>query len=556
VPSTYFAVFTTLGLTRLAEAQASGVPLVFTHVAVGDGNGSPITPNSSMTALVHEVARVTVNDVQVVDDEPTTVRVEGLLPAATGGFTVHEAGLFNGAGEMIAVASYPPMYKPVPSDGASVDEYIRILLVYEAVESIALTVDPAVIVATRQYVDAIETQLDSRITYLENVALGFELGDGSDGSADLDGTNTYPWASKVGSVYTLIRPPHLVNLRGRNGVTLKRANIPLRGTGTYTLDAGYEDECNGEDGTDGDSGAPTTTPGGAGVPFGVFLGSGDGGDGHSNGAAGDAGTSVSDSVGGNGGRGGDLLGVNTGGAAGVATPPDMQNGDSKSFRALIEGYLLGNSAGTAALTGLRGGAGGGGGVGANGSLLFAGSGAGGGGISATAFRAIVNNGAIRANGGKGGDGTSFGGIRAGSGGGGAGGRVGIGCGAYSGTGIVEAKGGSRGAIDLASGTTATNATDGEVVIIIATAPPTGPHVEEGKAIFSNADTVVVTFPDTWTYANASGINGYKLKVFAPYLTDDVYDGVDVWITDKTLTGFTIRTNAPITGEIDWRTEGY
>ena len=144
----YYARITTLGLQRLAEAQLSGVPLVFTHLAVGDGNGSPVTPAPSMTALVHERARVAVNGTEISPDAPRTVRVTGILPSGTGGFTIREAGLFNGAGELIVVASYPPTYKPIPSDGVTVEEYVRILVEYSAVEAVALTTDPAVVTAT------------------------------------------------------------------------------------------------------------------------------------------------------------------------------------------------------------------------------------------------------------------------------------------------------------------------------------------------------------------------------------------------------------------------
>lgn len=150
---TYFSIFTTLGLTRLATAQATATPLVFTHVAVGDGNGSPITPSAGMTALVHEVARVTTNSVDISPDAPDVVRVEGLIPSATGGFTIREVGLFNLAGELIAVASYPAIYKPTPADGAISEAYVRVLLQYAAVAAIALTIDPDVITATRLYVD-------------------------------------------------------------------------------------------------------------------------------------------------------------------------------------------------------------------------------------------------------------------------------------------------------------------------------------------------------------------------------------------------------------------
>ena len=150
---TYFAIWTTVGLTRLAEAIASGHPVPFAYVAVGDGNGAPITPAAGMTALVHETARVQTNDVSTLPADPRTVRVEGLIPAATGGFTIREAGVFNFAGELLAIASYPPVYKPTPADGVSVQEYIRLLLQPSDVTAVQLTVDTSVITATRLDVD-------------------------------------------------------------------------------------------------------------------------------------------------------------------------------------------------------------------------------------------------------------------------------------------------------------------------------------------------------------------------------------------------------------------
>jgi phage-related tail fiber protein len=149
----YYALLTTVGLQRLAQAQMSGVPLVFTHMAAGDGGGSPIAPSAAMAGLVNERARVSINAVTIADDGPTTVKVEGFFPAATGGFTIREFGLFNGAGELIAIASCPPTYKPVPADGVTSAGYVRINLRYENPSAIAPTVDGSVIVATREDLD-------------------------------------------------------------------------------------------------------------------------------------------------------------------------------------------------------------------------------------------------------------------------------------------------------------------------------------------------------------------------------------------------------------------
>lgn len=145
----YFTIFTTIGLARLAAAQVSGTPLVFTHVAIGDGGGSPITPNPSMTGLVAERARFPVNSISLAPDAANTVRVEALIPAGSGGFTVREAGIFSAANELIAIASYPPVALPLPGDGAWVQGYVRLLLVYAVVSAIAITIDGSVITATR-----------------------------------------------------------------------------------------------------------------------------------------------------------------------------------------------------------------------------------------------------------------------------------------------------------------------------------------------------------------------------------------------------------------------
>lgn len=150
----YYAVITTLGAQRLAEAQAENTPLVFTHIAVGDANGNVVTaPPPSSTALVNEVWRSGINSIATSPDAPRTIRIEGLIPANDGGFTIREVGVFNGAGELIVYASYPPTYKPNGGDGMLVDEFIRINIEVASVAAVELTVDPAVATATRADVE-------------------------------------------------------------------------------------------------------------------------------------------------------------------------------------------------------------------------------------------------------------------------------------------------------------------------------------------------------------------------------------------------------------------
>src|SRR5262245_22675870 len=71
------------------------------------------------------------------------------------------------------------------------------------------------------------------------------FGSGPDGSATLDGTNTYAWANKVGSgngaSYTLLRNVYLSSLTvgtGSNSITLKTNGFKVYCSGTVTITKG------------------------------------------------------------------------------------------------------------------------------------------------------------------------------------------------------------------------------------------------------------------------------------------------------------------------------
>lgn len=526
MPLTYYAIFTTLGLQRLAEAQSAYEPLVFTHLAVGDGGGAPITPLASMTELVNETARVAVNSVDLSPDLERTVRVEGLIPAVTGGFTIREAGIFNGDGELIAIASYPPIYKPVPGDGVAVEEYIRVLLQYEAVEAIALTVDPDVIVATRLYVDSYMAPL--------------YFGDGSDGDLDLDGVNDYTGVCELVAAdsYELKKDVSIADLTLAAGVQLNTNGFGWDVYGTATIPETAHVH------NDGQTGAA----GGAGGAAGSMLGGGAGGAGGSSGA-GSAGTAVADSGGGSGGVGGFANGFLDGGAGGAATDT-VAHGSARSFFAVKHGHRPGVEAGASKLSPIKGGGGGGGGGGSGGET--GGKGGGGGGTMRWSARRLILDGIISCDGGGGqANVTSDGG----SGGGGGGGWQGGVYGSRAGAGTIRCSGGQPGNSNFGIGAAGD---DGTVVLFDLSLPSVGDstvtHSESGVAIFSGEDEKVITFLEGWAYAVATGASGYELDVSAPYVTDG-YGGTSVWVEDKTTTGFTIKASATFSGEVRWWARG-
>jgi len=159
----YFAIPTNAGQAKITNAIALGVPLKITHMAVGDGNDQPVTPNQAQTALVREKRRAPLNTLFQDPLNPAQLVAEQILPEDVGGWWIREAGLFDEAGTLIAIANTPETYKPLLSSGAGRTQVIRMVLIVSDTSAVELKIDPAVVLATRKYVDDVmKAHKDSR----------------------------------------------------------------------------------------------------------------------------------------------------------------------------------------------------------------------------------------------------------------------------------------------------------------------------------------------------------------------------------------------------------
>ncbi|EIJ1009840.1 phage tail protein [Salmonella enterica] len=148
----FFTLITRRGLAALA-GTTTGQPLHLTHMAVGDGNGSEITPTEDMDSLVNEVYRAPLNQVYADPTDSTRIIAEMIIPEATGGFWVREGGLLDASGALVAVAKLAETYKPELTEGTGRVQTVRMVLAVSDAADIALSVDGTVITATRDYVD-------------------------------------------------------------------------------------------------------------------------------------------------------------------------------------------------------------------------------------------------------------------------------------------------------------------------------------------------------------------------------------------------------------------
>ncbi|MGU5671688.1 phage tail-collar fiber domain-containing protein [Aeromonas caviae] len=149
----YFAIPTNAGQAKIANAIALGIPLKITHMAVGDGNGQPVTPNPAQTALVREQRRAPLNTLFQDPLNPAQLVVEQIIPEAVGGWWIREVGLYDDSGSLIAIANSPDTYKPQLSEGSGRTQTIRMVLIVSDTSAVELKIDPSVVLATRKYVD-------------------------------------------------------------------------------------------------------------------------------------------------------------------------------------------------------------------------------------------------------------------------------------------------------------------------------------------------------------------------------------------------------------------
>lgn len=159
----YETILTDFGEARYSAFLGGSDPIDIVEMALGDGNGAPVSIESNQTELVNEVYRGPISSVFTDPGNPNRRVVELVVPMADGGFWVREAGFFDSEGNLIGVCNVPDSLKPSPESGSS-----RLLIVHMGIirsepgAFIEVVLDSSAVLATRQYADqAIQIVVDS-----------------------------------------------------------------------------------------------------------------------------------------------------------------------------------------------------------------------------------------------------------------------------------------------------------------------------------------------------------------------------------------------------------
>jgi len=159
---TYYTILTKKGQEKLTAAIALGNNIQLTRFEIGDGGGSVYDPNADQVELVNTVYgklpnAAPINSVSLDEGNANWLVLECIVPKEDltdgDGFYVRELGIFDGDGDLFAIANYPETYMPSLNEGGARDLLIHTFLEVGNVESVALSIDSNAIIATHNYVE-------------------------------------------------------------------------------------------------------------------------------------------------------------------------------------------------------------------------------------------------------------------------------------------------------------------------------------------------------------------------------------------------------------------
>jgi|GEM_PF-2245800 len=130
----YYAVLTDAGAELEARALAEGKAVVLSHIAVGDANMQAVTPDPSVTALVHEQYRMPIDTKTRDEHDRNVTLLHATIPAHIGGWWIYEQGVIGhleGDDEdvLYAYANHARYYKVLPTDGQSLTHTVTVPII-------------------------------------------------------------------------------------------------------------------------------------------------------------------------------------------------------------------------------------------------------------------------------------------------------------------------------------------------------------------------------------------------------------------------------------------
>ncbi|ENY9686382.1 phage tail protein [Campylobacter coli] len=162
--SEYYTILTKIGIAKFIAARASGNGVNLKSFKL---SSKVILPSEEMQSLEEIVYEANINSKSVDENSPNYINLMCYVPSDIGGFEINAIGIYDEVGDLLAVGNLPRTYKPILKEGSAKELMIKIVMELSNAEEVILKLDSSVIMASRDYVDAIKIELELKIETLK-----------------------------------------------------------------------------------------------------------------------------------------------------------------------------------------------------------------------------------------------------------------------------------------------------------------------------------------------------------------------------------------------------
>ncbi|EJN0604024.1 phage tail protein, partial [Campylobacter coli] len=155
--SEYYTILTKIGIAKFIAARASGNGINLKSFKL---SSKVILPSEEMQSLEEIVYEANISSKSVDESNPNYINLMCYVPSDIGGFEINAIGVYDEVGDLLAVGNLPRTYKPILKEGSAKELMIKIVMELSNAEEVILKLDPSVIMASRDYVDAIKIELE------------------------------------------------------------------------------------------------------------------------------------------------------------------------------------------------------------------------------------------------------------------------------------------------------------------------------------------------------------------------------------------------------------
>ncbi|EOV9755883.1 phage tail protein, partial [Campylobacter jejuni] len=142
--SEYYTILTKIGIAKFIAARASGNGINLKSFKL---SSKVILPSEEMQSLEEIVYEANISSKSVDESNPNYVNLMCHVPSDVGGFEVNAVGVYDEAGDLLAVGNVPRTYKPILKEGSAKELMIKIVMELSNAEEVILKLDPSVIMA-------------------------------------------------------------------------------------------------------------------------------------------------------------------------------------------------------------------------------------------------------------------------------------------------------------------------------------------------------------------------------------------------------------------------